>query len=65
MSNNKHIAWRSIGNGIGYVQEINNTGKGDKYSYTGKVDQALNMSETQCKQFCNYLRQCSTVGFWS
>jgi hypothetical protein len=61
---NIHQAWRSIGNGIGYVEAINNTGTGDKYSYTDKVDNALLMSEHQCKAFCAYMKQCATVGFW-
>jgi hypothetical protein len=60
-----HQAWRFIGNGINYVQTINRTGTGDKYSYTDKVDRALSMSEHQCKAFCAYMKQCSTVGFWS
>ncbi len=60
-----HTAWRSIGNSIGYVEAVNNSGKGDKYSYTDKVDKALSMSEAQCKAFCNYMRQCDSVGFWS
>lgn len=62
---NTHHAWRSIGNSIGYVESINNTGKGDRYSYTGKVDNALLMSDKQCRSFCAYMRQCATVGFWS
>lgn len=67
MSNTTHIhqAWRSIGNGIGYVEAINNTGTGDKYSYTDKADKALLMTENQCKAFCSYMQQCATVGFWS
>lgn len=62
---NTHSAWRSIGNGIGYVESINNTGTGDKYAYTDKVEKALPMTEKQCRSFCAYMQQCSTVGFWS
>lgn len=65
MNNKTHTAWRSIGSGIGYVEAINTTGIGDKYSYTDKADNALLMSEHQCKTFCAYMKQCDTVGFWS
>jgi hypothetical protein len=64
MNNTQHHAWRSIGNSIGYVESINKTGTGDKYSYTEKVDKALSMTEKQCRSFCAYMRQCDTVGFW-
>ena len=59
-----HNAWRSIGINIGYVEAINTTGKGDRYSYTDKLEKALPMTEKQCRLFCSYMKQCDTVGFW-
>lgn len=59
-----HSAWRSLGNSIGYVESINYSGTGDKYSYTDKEAKALAMTEQQCKTFCAYMKQCSSVGFW-
>jgi hypothetical protein len=65
---NKHVhkAWRFAVDGtVRYVQEINHTGKGDRYSYTWLQDKALPMTEHQCRMFCAYMKQCYDVGFWS
>lgn len=60
-----HIAWRFVSNSQAlYVEEINATGKGDKYSYTQNVDRALKMSEAQCKRFARYMRECDSVAYW-
>lgn len=62
----KHTAWRNTYKGeVMYVEEINNSGKGDKYGYTGNVDKALRMTEKECRDFCRYMYDCGTVGFWS
>ena len=63
----QHTAWRSFNNGsIGYVESISNgQQKGDRYSYTGSVEKAKPMTEAQCRAFCVYMKECSSVGFWS
>lgn len=43
-----------------YVESLET--KGDPYSYTGKVDNAMVLSEEQAKAFCNYMRECDAVG---
>lgn len=62
-----HQAWRFFNDGsIGYVEHIGNgQQKGDRYSYTSKQENAKLMTENQCRQFCSYMKQCGTVGFWS
>ncbi len=58
-------AWRFFNDGtIGYVETIT-TGEGDKYSYTSKEEKAKALTEKQCKAFCNYMKDCGTVGFWN
>jgi len=64
---NTHRAWRFFNDGsIGYVQHIGNgQQKGDRYSYTSMQENAKPMTEAQCKAFCNYMKKCGTLGFWS
>jgi len=59
-----HTAWRCIGSLTMYVASINYHNAGDPYSYTSKVEDALPLSENQCRAFCNYMKQCADVGFW-
>ena len=61
-----HTAWRSKPNGdISYVASIGNgQQKGDRYSYTGDESKAKPMTESQCRAFCAYMKECDTVGFW-
>lgn len=62
---NKHQAWRfNIDGAIRYVEEVNYTGKGDRYAYTDKEANAAELTEDQCRKFCSYMKQCATVGFW-
>ncbi len=62
---NNHSAWRHAVDGIPlYVEEINTSGNGDRYSYTRDNDKALRMTEQQCRAFCLYMRDCASVGFW-
>ena len=67
MTEVKHKAWRFMTNGeSAYVESIRKPGeKGDKYTYTAEESKALEMTETQCKAFCKYMKDCGTVGFWS
>ncbi len=67
MNNEAHNAWRFLNNGtIAYVEWINNGKvKGDRYSYTGDIERAKQMTEKQCKDFCAYMHSCGTVGFWN
>lgn len=62
-----NIAWRFNVAGVPmYVEEIRRPDdKGDRYSYTEKVETALPMTEHQCRAFCAYMRACDSVGFWS
>jgi hypothetical protein len=61
-----HTAWRTLGNRIAYVEHIGNgQQRGDRYSYTGDVNKAKQMTEKQCRDFCAYMRECATVGFWA
>lgn len=61
-----HHAWRTLGNATAYVEWIGNgQQKGDRYSYTGDVSKAKPMTEKQCRDFCAYMRECATVGFWA
>jgi hypothetical protein len=62
----QHTAWRTLGNATAYVEWIGNgQQKGDRYSYTGDVNKAKQMTEKQCRDFCAYMRECATVGFWA
>lgn len=61
-----HTAWRSIGNNTAYVEHVSNgQQRGDRYSYTDKLENAKQMTEAQCRAFCAYMKDCSSVGFWS
>lgn len=61
-----HTAWRhNLDGSVRYVAEVNYSGKGDRYSYTDKENQAAKLTEDQCRKFCSYMKQCDTVGFWS
>ena len=61
-----HTAWRhNLDGSVRYVEEVNYSGKGDRYSYTDKESQAAKLTEDQCRKFCGYMKQCNTVGFWS
>ena len=61
-----HTAWRTLGNATAYVEWIGNgQQKGDRYSYTSEVLKAKPMTEKQCRDFCAYMRECATVGFWA
>jgi hypothetical protein len=62
---NIYKAWRSLGNSVAYVETVEINGKGDRYSYTDKVDKALQLSESQAKSFCSYMKQCDTIGFYN
>lgn len=59
-------AWRFLGGKIAYVCEINTSRnrKGDKYSYTNKVENALPMTEKQCRSFQTYMLDCGTKGYY-
>lgn len=63
----KHKAWRfKISGEVTYVESIRKPGeRGDKYTYTAEESKALEMTETQCKAFCKYMRDCDSIGFWS
>ena len=62
-----HTAWRFFNDGrVSYVEHIGNgQQKGDRYSYTTDESKAKQMTDKQCRDFCAYMRQCDTVGFWS
>lgn len=61
-----HIAWRhNLDGSVRYVEEVNYSGKGDRYSYTEQASQAVKLTEEQCRRFCRYMKQCDSVGFWS
>lgn len=65
-----HVAWRHTLKGSPmYVESIRKPGdrgdRGDRYNYTGSADKALKMTDRQCRDFCAYMRDCATVGFWS
>jgi hypothetical protein len=62
---NIYKAWRSLGNSVAYVETVEINGKGDRYSYTDKVDNAIKLSESQAKAFCSYMKQCDTIGFYN
>ena len=57
-------AWRILGGMVVYVCEIDTSRnrKGDKYSYTNKVENALSMTKEQCAAFRRYLLECGTKG---
>lgn len=59
-------AWRFLGGEIAYVCEIDTSRnrKGDKYSYTNKVENALLMTEKQCVSFQFYMLECGTKGHY-
>lgn len=61
-----HKAWRHGHNGKPlYVLWIGNgQQKGDRYDYTTDESQAKPMTERQCRAFCNYMKECASVGFW-
>ena len=61
-----HLAWRSNLQGVPmYVEAIRAPGeRGDRYSYTSKEANALRLTDRQCRDFCAYMRDCATVGFW-
>lgn len=65
-STQTHTSWRVFNNGtIGYVEWIGNGHqRGDRYSYTKEESKAKPMTEEQCRAFCAYMKDCSTVGFW-
>ena len=66
MQNQAHIAWRFLGGQPAYVEHVGNGQQhGDKYSYTYEESKALRLTEAQCRAFCNYMRACATVGYWS
>ena len=66
MNTQTHTAWRTLGDSIGYVETIGNgQQKGDRYSYTQDHTKAKQMTEAQCRAFCAYMKDCSTVGFWA
>ena len=58
-------AWRFLDGRIAYVCEIDasRNRKGDKYSYTNKVENALPMTKEQCESFQRYLSDCATKGY--
>ncbi len=58
-----HTAWRFIANSVAYVESIGKTG--DKYAYTSNSENAMKLTEKQCKAFCKYMNECMTQGFWS
>jgi hypothetical protein len=64
---NSHIykTWRFFGNSIAYVETVEINGKGDRYSYTDKVDNAIKLSESQAKAFCSYMKHCNAIGFYN
>ena len=63
-----HKAWRHNPGKTGqamYVAGKRKEGdRGDRYHYTSKESDALLMSEFECRQFCKYMKECATVGFW-
>ena len=64
--NKIHTAWRFVSSGQPlYVEEINTTGKGDKYIYTQNADKALRMTQAQCRSFARYMKECDSVAYWS
>lgn len=56
-------AYRTVHNITLYVESVNNTGKGDKYSYTRKADNALDLTKWQAERFLSYMKQCGTQGY--
>lgn len=62
----EHTAWRFNQDGTPvYVESLRKDGeKGDLYSYTHNEQKALKLTERQCRDFCAYMRDCGTVGFW-
>ena len=63
-----HTAWRFLPNTLGpvYVAHVGNGHKrGDRYSYTSDAQQAAKLTEQQCRNFCAYMRECSSVGYWA
>lgn len=66
MEEKKHYAWRSFSTGrAAYVEHISNGHqKGDRYSYTTDKNKKKLMTESQCKAFCSYMKDCGTKGFW-
>lgn len=62
---NQHIAWRFLATGGPmYVEWIGNGQQQDRYSYTSDGEKAKKMTESQCRAFCTYMRECGTIGYW-
>lgn len=59
-----HKAWRYLGRNVAYVESIDHP-QGDPYSYTSDVNKAALITEQQCREFCEYMKRCETIGFWS
>lgn len=60
------IAWRYLADKPAYVEHIGNgRHRGDRYSYTSNIKGAKSMTEKQAREFCKYMRDCGTIGFWS
>lgn len=60
-----HTAWTFFASKIAYVAEVNTSGKGDRYSYTDKEEKAAKLTEEECREFCEYSKECQRAGFWS
>ena len=61
-----HIAWRWVGSRVAYVESVGNGQQlGDRYSYTSDETKAKRMTESQCRAFCKYMKECDSVGYWS
>ena len=68
MNQASHNAWRFSGtsNAPLYVETVGNGQQaGDRYSYTTKQENAKLLTEKQCRDFCAYMKQCASVGYWS
>ena len=64
--NKTNTAWRFLGGRVAYVEHVGNgQQKGDRYSYTSDESKAKQLTDKQCRDFCAYMRDCGTVGFWN
>jgi hypothetical protein len=62
----KYIAWRFFNDRRpAYVAEINTSGKGDRYGYVSREEQAIPISEAEWKRFSRYMYDVGSVGFCS
>ena len=63
---NHFTAWCFLGGQVAYVEHVGNgQQKGDRYSYTSNIEKAKNLTDKQARDFCKYMKDCGTVGFWS